>query len=217
MDRNVGRLALLLYCGCAICGAQSQAGQSEAGKTSAVDARGNRVYLDPKCGFKFTYRRIWTVTTERLPKSTDACEYRIIFQGRASKGPLIRHHVDISVSDHQFDGLEKEENLKFEDGVWYQERGIAGNAMGHAIRGINWVGLNMPQGPARCFGTEGYEGMGDRPTATLFGVTLKRIAELDGGECENADTDGIELLLPTFEFIPIKTGGLPPPPSGQKA
>jgi hypothetical protein len=29
------------------------------------------------------------------------------------------------------------------------------------------------------------------------------MAELDGGECEEADDEGLELVVSTFEFIPV--------------
>jgi hypothetical protein len=105
------------------------------------------------------------------------------------------------------EGFEKDEDYEFTNGSWYRNMGASGRAEAHEIRGANWVGMSMLDGPARCFGDLGYEGMGERPTAELHGRAGKRGAELDGGECEDSDVEGIELLLPTFEFIPI--GGAP--------
>jgi len=54
--------------------------------------------------------------------------------------------------------------------------------------------------------TDNFEGMGVDAEATLFGQTLKREAELYGGACENMDGEGLKLMIPTFEFIPIRGG-----------
>lgn len=208
---SLGLAVVLLDSGTAtICvaqppGARAPAGQKSASAPTLSSGSGRRstAYIDLKCGFKFTYSSIWTVTRESIPLASDSCRYRISFTRKAPNGLLIRHHVEVSVFDCEFEGFEKDENYEFRDGRWYRYRGAAGQADAHEIRGINWVGMSMLDGPARCFGNLGYEGT--RPTAELSGQAVKRAAELDGGACEDSDVDGIELLLPTFEFIPISS------------
>jgi hypothetical protein len=110
------------------------------------------------------------------------------------------------VSDHSFTGFHKEANFELTDGKWYQNRNNSGLAEAHEIRGINWVGMEMLDGPARCYGkgeNGHYKGMGWSPTATFFGQAFRRMVLLDGGECEDADEQGLKLTIPTFEFIPI--------------
>jgi hypothetical protein len=195
----------LLYSGTATrCVAQPPDDRAPARRQRAPSPK-SVAYIDLKCGFKFTFSSLWTVTRESIPLASDSCDYRIIFTRKASNGLLIRHHVEVSVFDCEFEGFEKDENYEFRDGVWHRDRGMAGKADAHEIRGINWVGMSMLDGPARCFGNEGYEGIGDRPTAELFGQTIKRAAELDGGECEDSDEEGIQLMLPNFEFIPVSS------------
>jgi hypothetical protein len=174
--------------------------QPQNGTTTGSD----KTYVDAECGFKFSYASIWSVTREPAsPQARHHCEYRIGFTRGGSNGQVIRHRVGVVLTDHEFAGIDREERFHFNNGAWYEDRGSAGEVEAHQIRGINWIGMEMPDGFARCYGDQGYEGAGWSPTATLFGFTLKRMARLDGGLCEQADLDGIRMMVRTFEFIPI--------------
>ena len=165
---------------------------------------GSATYIDLKCGFKFTYSRMWTVTRGSPASYESPCDYRILFTRKTPRGSLIRHRVNVSVYDSDFEGFEKDENYALENGTWRRDRGVEGRVVALPIIGVNWIGMSMLDGPARCFGKNGYEGMGDRPTADLHQQSLRRAVELDGGECEKADEEGIKLMLATFEFLPIR-------------
>jgi hypothetical protein len=157
---GLGLVVALLYFGTAtICVAQPPGAREAAGrkstsapKLSSDSGRRSTDYIDLRCGFKFTYSSIWTVTRESIPESDDPCRYRIVFARKASNALLIRHQVEVSSWDCEFEGFEKDEAYTLQDGRWYRDRGMAGQAEAHEIRGINWVGMNMPDGPARCFG-----------------------------------------------------------------
>jgi len=161
-------------------------------------------YVDARCGFRFTYENTWTVAKEALPWASKPCEYRIVFTQKAPAGLPAHHHVDIYLSDHEFSGLRGEANFEFDHGVWYENRASSGVAEAHAVHGANWAGMEMLDGPGRCYADQGgYLGAGSNPTAVLFGLTINRKADLDGGLCEKADEEGVMLILPSFEFIPI--------------
>src|ERR1035438_9010546 len=127
----------LLYAGTATrCVAQPPENRAPARRERAISPK-SIAYIDLKCGFKFTFSSFWTVTRESTHLTSDSCGYRIIFTRKASNGPLIRHHVEVYVFDWEFEGFEKDEDYEFRDGVWYRDRGMAGKADAHEIRGIN--------------------------------------------------------------------------------
>ena len=65
--------------------------------------------------------------------------------------------------------------------------------------GGTWVGLKANT-LVGCFDQSGYIGLGEAPGAVLNNKATKS-ALIDAGECEGADSAGLDLLLKSFEFV----------------
>jgi len=164
-----------------------------------------KTYIDERCGFKFTYSAMWSVTTGSESTNQSACDYEIKLTKKSAKGGALEARVQVSLEDHEFVGFEQERDnsaLRAEDGHWKVD---GGHGLGDAevIHGANWIGLNVPDLPMRCYADHGtYSGAGSGPEALLFSQRLHRMAWLAGQACGNTDVEGVRIMLATFKFLP---------------
>jgi hypothetical protein len=87
--------------GLLLCAEQRRGGSQESAE--------RKIFLDERCGFKFTYPTIWAVARSASSSIHMPCDYELTFTRRLRSGNVIKHRVSVFVEDHDFAGLEKED------------------------------------------------------------------------------------------------------------
>lgn len=149
-------------------------------------------YTNNVCGFEFTRVKNWKVTVEHQPRSSRRCELIVTFSRRAVGKPTEKHSVLLTMEDKDYQSAIDDNGFEKQDSQWLA-------TPPEEIHGTTWVGLKAITS-VRCYGEQGYEGMGEGIVA-LLNDKARKSAFVDAGECQNFDEAGLELFLKFFEFL----------------
>jgi hypothetical protein len=165
---------------------------------SQAGSNATATYHNAKCGFSFSYPAIYTLkSVPDAPSKADdpRCGLRLLFM----QGSKIKHTISLHWEQSSFDeaaaliGVEKSAN------GWVPSSEFLTQGKAHEISGPGWKGLSF-EFAARCYGSDGYEGMGEAVLG--FANAGDRTLIIDGGQCERSDFDAYEWIVKSLKFLP---------------
>jgi hypothetical protein len=178
--------------------------------TPGLIARGKRVppndpklttatYRNQECGFELTRLGYWVVTVERGPHSSGPCDLTVTLSRHSPDNSTEKHSITVLTVDKDYESALRDSGFVEKDGGWAAEGRQGTLSPAEEIHGATWVGLKATT-LVGCFDQSGYIGLGEAPGAVLNNKATKS-ALIDAGECEDADSAGLDLLLKSFEFV----------------
>ncbi len=160
-----------------------------AGAEAPVSAQSTRTYANKKLGFSFEYPSAYTM--REVPDETDTSGRRFTLQF-LRKGK-IEQVLGFQLNSSSFEESTEAAGLAKSKEGWEDSYGSPADE----ISGRSWRGLSISS-VTRCFGDNGYEGMGD--VVKAFASSGSKTLWIDGGECDRLNDEALKWVVSSLRF-----------------